>query len=165
VPVSLLENALNDFGAAIQLLQRVRNSMTMVYLTNKPWLNAMAGITNRMARNKQSVFRDTWKPSVNYEDSILSQRVFPIFNVFWQHESFLRDRLQMISTVHSYHICTPKIFWFQMQGIYELSDGLETCAVGTNLFGGEPVSPFYGHFSFSHFRQNSFLFSRIAYYF
>jgi hypothetical protein len=159
VPVSLLEEALNDFGSAIRLLQEfeIRDDG---YITTKPWLNAMAGVQTEWMGTTVSV-QGYLEAIVKYEEKILSERFFPYLTIL-AARAFLRDRLQMIS-ISRYNMYGEDI-WFQMQGIYELSDGLEI-AVGTNLFGGEPVSPFYGHFSFSHFRQNSFLFSRIAYYF
>ena len=159
VSVSLLENALNDAGAFIQLLKEfeIRDDG---YLKTRAWLNAMAGIQTEWLGTSISV-QGYLETVFNYDDSILSQKYFPYLS-FLAVRSFLRDRLQIL-TVNRYHIYAED-FWFQLQGIYELSDGLEL-ALGTNLFGGDQVSPFYGHFSFNRFKENSFLFSRIAFYF
>ena len=159
VSVNRLEQALEDLPSAIQVLQEfeVRDDG---YLLKKPWLHSMAGIETEQWSTLISL-QFYLETIFNYEDRILPQQLFPYVSLL-ANRSFLRDRLQ-ISTLSRYNFYA-KDFWFQFQGIYEIDDGFEV-ALGTNLFGGEPITPFYGHFTFNQFRQNSFLFSRISIYF
>jgi hypothetical protein len=159
VSVNQLERALDDPAEVLQLLQdfEFRDDG---YLLTKPWLHSMIGLQTEIAGTTVNV-QAYLETIFNYEERILPQRLFPYVNLL-VNRSFLRDRLQMIS-IGRYNIYGDD-FWIQLQGVYELADDLEI-ALGTNLFGGEMTSPFYGHFTFNQFRENSFIFSRIALYF
>ncbi|MCC5913063.1 MAG: hypothetical protein JJU46_01700 [Balneolaceae bacterium] len=159
VSVNRLEAALDDFGSAIDVLQdfEIRDDG---YILQKPWIHSMIGLRTEIYGTTIDL-QGYLETILNYEDRILPQQYFPYASLLL-NRSFLRDRLQMIS-VSRYNFFAED-FWFQLQGVYELSDGLEL-ALGTNLFGGDEVSPFYGHFSFNQFRENSFLFSRISLFF
>ena len=159
VSVNQLERALDDLTEAIILLQQFefRNDG---YLLKKPWLHSMIGFQTEINRTTINV-QAYLETIISYEDRILPQKFFPYVNVL-VNRPFLRDKLQLLS-IGRYNIY-GKDFWFQIQGAYELSDGLEL-SLGTNLFGGEFISPFYGHFTFHQFRENSMIFSKIALYF
>lgn len=159
VSVNLLEDALTDLQSAFQLLQEfeLRDDG---YLLKKPWLNSMVGFqTDQLGFtiNGQAYLETIF----DYEDRILSQRLFPYTNLLLTRP-FLRDRLQMVFLTR-YNIYAED-FWTQLQGIYELDDGIEV-SLGANLFGGKEITPFYGHFTFNQFRENSFIFSKVAIYF
>ena len=159
VSVNRLEDALVSLTDALLVLQEfeVRNDG---YLLTKPWLQSMIGIQTELVGT--TIRLQTFLETIfDYEDRILPQRYFPYATLF-MNRSFLRERLQMISGGR-FNIF-GKDFWIQAQGVYELRDGIEISA-GVNLFGGEEISPFYGHFTFHQFRENSFLFSKVAVYF
>lgn len=159
VPISLVEDALTSVPSAIQLLQEfeLRDDG---YLINKPWLNGMAGVQTEFFGTSLSaqIYLET---IFQYEEKILSQQYFPYVTLL-AARPFLRDRLQVLAL--SRYNFYAEDFWVQLQGMYELSDGLEL-TVGTNLFAGDDFTPFYGHFTFSQYRQNSFLFARFALFF
>lgn len=159
VSVNLLESALNDVGSAIQVLQQfeLRDDR---YLVEKPWIQNMVGLQTSVKGTIISA-QAYLETILNYEERILPQQYFPYATLLLTR-SFMRDRLQVLS-LGRYNFYGED-FWFQLQGIYEISDGLEFAA-GTNLFYGEEVSPFYGHFSFNQFKENSFFFTRLSYYF
>jgi hypothetical protein len=159
VSVNRLERALEDVGEALLVLQEfeLRDDG---YLLRKPWLHTMFGIQGEVFGTNVSL-QGYLETIFNYEDRILPQQYFPYVTAL-ASRPFLRDRLQML-TLGRYNIFGED-FWFQLQGIYEIADGIEL-ALGTNLFGGEFVSPFYGHFTFHQFRENSFIFSRFSLYF
>lgn len=161
LPVSteLLESSLTSIQSAIQLLQQfeLRDDG---YLTEKPWLNSMIGFqTDQLGFtiNTQAYLEYI----INYDEQILPERLFPYVSVLI-NRPFLRDRLQALLLTR-YNV-DAKDFWTQAQGIYELDDGIEI-ALGVNLFGGQNTSPFYGHFSFNQFKENSFIFSKVVIYF
>lgn len=159
VSVNRLEDALESVTDAFLVLQEfeIRNDG---YLLTKPWLQSMLGIQTEFAGTIVSLqgFLET---IFTYEDRLLPQQYFPYATLF-MNRSFLRDRLQVLSGGRYNFFGND--FWFQLQGIYELSDGIELSS-GINLFGGKEISPFYGHFTFNQFRENSFLFSKISLYF
>jgi len=159
VPISLLEDALTSLPAAIQLIQQfeLRDDG---YLKKRPWLNTMAGVQTELFGTTIST-QFYLETIVNYDDAILSQQFFP-YLTFLAGRSFLRDRLQVLAL--SRYNFYAEDYWLQLQGVYELSDGLQI-TLGTNLFAGEDFSPFYGHFTFSQFRENSFVFAQMAFYF
>lgn len=159
VPVSLLENAFTNVSSALQVLQdfELRDDG---YLLKKPWVQNMLGLQTSIGKTIISA-QAYLETIINYQEKLLPQQYFP-YATLLINRSFLRDRLQML-TLSRYNFYA-KDYWIQLQGLYELSDGLEI-ALGTNLFAGDEVSPFYGHFSFNQFRENSFLFTRIALYF
>lgn len=159
VSVNRLENALESATEALLVLQEfeIRNDG---YLLSKPWLQMMFGVQTELygiTFNLQAYLETI----INYEDRILPQRYFPYATALL-NRSVLRDRLQLIS-IGRYNFFGDD-FWFQFQGVYEINDGVEF-ALGTNLFGGNEVSPFYGHFTFYQFRENSFIFSKLSVYF
>lgn len=159
VPVNLLEDALANPASALLLLQEFELSDDG-YLLTRPWFQAMAGFETRWHGTTlhAQAFVET---ILNYKEEILARRVFPYVS-FLAARTFLRERLQM-QTVTRYNIYAED-FWFQLQGSYEIADGFEI-SLGTHLFGGDSITPLYGHFSFSRFRENSFIFSNIALYF
>lgn len=159
VSVKTLENALNTSTGVLQLLQEFE-FRDDGYLTSKPWLNSMIGIETNLYQTVISA--QLFIESIfNYEDTILPQRLYPYFT-FLAARNFARERLRIL-TLTRYNIYAED-YWFQLQGTYEAADGLEI-SLGTNLFGGDSVTPFYGHFSFNRFRENSFIFTRLAFYF
>ena len=161
LPVSteLLENSLTDIQSAFQLLQEfeLRDDG---YLVEKPWLNSMFGFQTDQLGFTISA-QAYLEAIVDYEDRILPQKYFPYVSVLL-NRSFLRERLQTVILTR-YNI-NAEDFWSQIQGVYEFDDGIEI-ALGANLFGGKDTSPFYGHFTFNQFKENSFIFSKIAIYF
>jgi len=159
VSVNRLEQALEDLPTALQVLQEfeVRDDG---YLLNKPWLHSMAGIETEQLSTLISL-QFYLETIFNYEDRILPQQLYPYVTLL-TNRAFLRDRLQ-ITTLSRYNFYAED-FWIQAQGTYEIDDGFEF-ALGTNLFGGKPITPFYGHFTFNQFRENSFIFSKISVYF
>jgi hypothetical protein len=159
VSVNRLEQALEDLPTAIQVLQEfeVRDDG---YLLKKPWLKSMAGIETEQWSTLISL-QFYLETIFNYENRILPQKLFP-YGTLLASRPFLRDRLQ-VTTLNRYNFYA-RDFWIQMQGAYEIDDGFEL-SVGMNLFGGEPITPFYGHFTFNQYKENSFLFSRISIYF
>jgi hypothetical protein len=161
LPVSaeLLESSLTSIQSAFQLLQEfeLRDDG---YLIKKPWLNSMAGFQTEqfgVTINAQAYLE--WV--MDYEDRLLPDRLFPYASVLL-NKPFLRERLQSVLLAR-YNV-NSEDFWIQLQGIYELDDGIEI-ALGSNLFGGRETSPFYGHFTFNQFKENSFIFSKVAIYF
>ena len=159
VSVAALENALNTPNGLLQLLQdfEFRDDG---YLIKKPWLNSMIGVETNW-HNTAIGAQFYIEAILDYEDKILPQRIFPYASVFVTR-NFAADRLRIL-TLSRYNIYAED-FWFQLQGTYEISDGFEF-SLGSNLFGGDSVNPFYGHFSFNRFRENSFIFTRLAYFF
>jgi hypothetical protein len=161
LPVSIkrLETALKNPLEAIQVIQEfdIRNDG---YLLTKPWIQQMIGIQTSF-KGVTVGLQGYLEIILNYEDRILPQRLFPYVSVFGQR-SFLRDRLQVF-TVGRYNIY-GKDFWAQLQGTYEIADGFEF-TLGSNIFGGPTISPFYGHLTFRQFRDNSFIFAQTAVYF
>lgn len=161
LPVSInrLEEALDNPSQAISIVQEF-DFRSDEYLLTKPWYQQMIGVQTSLYSTTISLQAYT-EVILNYEDRILPQQVFPYATAFAQR-TFLRDRLQTI--VGGRYNFFGKDFWTQIQGIYELKDGLEV-ALGSNLFAGKSISPFYGHFTFSQYRDNSFLFGRISLFF
>lgn len=161
LPVSLnrLEDAIDNPAEAFAALQEFEFREDG-YLLTKPWYQQMIGAQTSFYGTTIST-QAYVEVILNYEDRILPQQIFPYATVFAQR-TFLRERLQTI--LGGRYNFFGKDFWTQIQGIYEVQDGFEV-ALGTNLFAGESISPFYGHFTFSQYRENSFLFGRISLYF
>jgi hypothetical protein len=159
VPISLLEDALTDIQSGFQLLQEF-DLRDDGYLLKKPWLNSMVGFqTDQLGFtiNAQAYLEAIF----DYEDRILPRRLYPYATLIL-NRPLLRDRLQMVFLTR-YNIYAED-FWTQLQGIYEVDDGIEL-SLGANLFGGKDITPFYGHFTFNQFKENSFIFTKIAVYF
>ncbi|TVR18067.1 MAG: hypothetical protein EA391_03260 [Balneolaceae bacterium] len=159
VPISLLEEALTSLPAAIQLVQQF-DLRDDGYIKKKPWLNSMIGVQTEMFSTTVSA-QFYLETIFNYDEEILSQQYFP-YATLLATRAFSRDRLRVLAL--SRYNFYAEDYWLQMQGVYEISDGLEF-SLGTNLFAGEDFSPFYGHFTFAQFRQNSFLFAQLALFF
>jgi hypothetical protein len=159
VSVSRLEQALEDPAEALLVLQEFQPRDDN-YVTNKPWLNSM--LSFRYERGNWVAGTQAFLEVIfNYDEKILSQQFFPYATLFAQR-TFLRDKLTA-SAITRYNFYAED-YWVQLQGTYEVRDGLEVSA-GSNLFAGPDFSPFYGHFTFSLFRENSFVFTRIKAYF
>jgi hypothetical protein len=130
------------------------------FLTSKPWIHSMAGL--RAELFKTTIDAQFFVEGIfDYEDEIIQEEIYK-YATLLAARSFLRDRLQIL-TLSRYNINTED-FWVQVQGQYELNDNLQI-TLGTNLFGGEISNKLSGHLSFSQFRENSFIFSKIALYF
>lgn len=159
VSVNRLEQALEDPQIAVEVLQEfeVREDG---YLLDKSWLHHMVGLETEIMGTTVGL-QGFLEIILDYEDRILPQELFP-YAVGYAGRTFLRERLQVLS-IGRYNIYGDD-FWLQFQSIYEARDNLEF-SLGTNLFGGNETSPFYGHFTFHQFRSNSSLFSRIKFYF
>lgn len=130
------------------------------FLVTKPWIHSMAGF-------RTEIFDTTIETQFfvegifNYDEQIIQEEIYKYVTIF-ATKSLLRNRLQLL-TLSRYNI-DKEDFWVQIQGQYELNDNLQL-TVGSNLFGGEKRNEISGHLSFSQFRQNSFIFSKIALYF
>jgi len=159
VPVDRLENAFEDPLEAIQILQEF-DIRSDGYLLTKPWIQQMIGVQTSFNGITAGI-QGYLEVIINYEDRILPQQLFPYLSAFGQR-SFLRDRLQLF-TVGRYNIYGQD-YWAQVQGTYEIADGFEF-TLGSNLFGGPSISPFYGHLTFNEFRDNSFVFAQTSIYF
>ncbi|MFO7845736.1 MAG: hypothetical protein R6V27_04170 [Balneolaceae bacterium] len=159
VAVNRLEDALDDPVEALQVLQEfeIRDDG---YLLTKPWLQQMLGVQTDF-KGATLGLQAAIEIILNYEDRLLPQQYFPNLTFFGQR-SFLRDRLQA-AVISRYNIFGED-YWLQLMGTYEIADGFET-SLGTNLFGGPSISPFYGHLSFEQFQSNSFLFGQVSVYF
>lgn len=159
VSVNRLEQALEDPAQALLVLQefQLRDDN---YVTSKPWLNSMLGFRYESG-NWVAGTQAYMEVIFNYHERILSQQFFPYATLFAQR-TLLRDKLT--ATALTRYNFYAEDYWIQLQGMYELRDGLEISA-GTNLFAGPDITPFYGHFTFSLFRDNSFFFTRIKAYF
>lgn len=159
VSVNRLEQALDAPQTAIEVLQEfeLRDDG---YLLEKPWLHHMIGIETEWFGTTIGL-QGFLEIILEYEDRILPQELFP-YLVGYTGRTFMRERLQLLA-VSRYNIYGSD-YWVQTQATYEARDNLEF-SVGTNLFGGEQASPFYGHFSFHQFRSNSSLFGRVKFYF
>jgi len=159
VSVNSLEDAIENPLEAIQVIQEfdIRNDG---YLLTKPWIQQMIGVQTSF-KGVTAGLQGYFEIILSYEDRILPQRLFPYVSAFGQR-SFLRDRLQVF-TVGRYNVYGQD-FWAQLQGTYEIADGFEF-TLGSNVFGGPTISPFYGHLSFRQFRDNSFIFAQTAVYF
>lgn len=130
------------------------------FLTSKPWLHSMAGLRTEVLRT--TIEAQFFVEGIfDYEDEIIQEEIYK-YATLLAARSFLRDRLQVLK-LSRYNIDTED-FWVQVQGQYELNDNLQI-TIGTNLFGGEISNELSGHLSFSQFRENSFIFSKIALYF
>jgi len=159
VPISLLEDALTNLPAAIQLVQQF-DLRDDGYIKKKPWLNSMIGAQTEMFNTTVSA-QFYLETIFNYDEDILSQQYFP-YATLLATRSFSRDRLRILAL--SRYNFYAEDYWLQLQGVYEISDGFEL-SLGTNLFAGDDFTPFYGHFTFAQFRQNSFIFAQIALFF
>jgi hypothetical protein len=159
VPTGLLDNAVENLPAFLELLQNVQFNMNG-FLAEKPWLNTMAGFQTDF-RGTTFSFQAYLETIINYDDQIVSQRTYP-YLTFLAVRSFLRERLQLLS-LSRYNV-DAEDYWLQFSGNYEIADGFEF-ALGVNIFGGQNPPPYYGHLSFSRFSENSFIFSRVAFYF
>lgn len=159
VSVNRLEQALEDPEIAVEVLQEfeIRDDG---YLLEKPWLHHMLGLETEWLGTTIGL-QGFLEIILDYEDRILPQRLFP-YLVGYSGRTYMRDRLQMFA-ISRYNIYGGD-FWVQTQATYEARDNLEF-SLGTNLFGGEQVSPFYGHFTFYQFRPNSSVFGRVKFYF
>lgn len=161
LPVSInrLEEALEDPSVALQVIQEfeIRDDG---YVLARPWFQQMVGVQTDIRRATVGL-QGFVEVILNYEDRILPQRMFPYAIAFTQH-SFLRDRLNLFFTGR--YNFYGEDFWAQLQAGYEIRDGFEL-ALGTNLFGGPSISPFYGHLTFEQFRENSFIFAQTSIYF
>ena len=159
VPVSRLEDALENPLEGLQVLSEF-DIRPDGYLLTKPWFQQMVGVQTSFSGVTAGI-QAYLEVILNYEKRILSQRLFPYVSAFGQ-KSFLQDRLQIFS-VGRYNIYGED-YWAQLQGTYEIADGFEF-TLGTNVFGGPSISPFYGHLSFNQFQENSFIFAQSSIYF
>ncbi|REL38211.1 hypothetical protein DYD21_06270 [Rhodohalobacter sp. SW132] len=159
VSVNRLESALDNPAEILPLLQEfeIRDDG---YLLTKPWLHTMAGMQADLWDTIVGVQAYT-ELILNYEERILSQQLFPYLSAFAQR-TFLRERLAL--TANGRYNIYGEDFWAQIRTSYEINDGFEV-AMGTNLFGGPSISPFYGHLSFELFKENSFGFVQTSIYF
>ena len=159
VPQDQLENTLTNPELAFQVINQLEDRDDN-YLTEKPWVHTMAGLQSEIyGITISGQLYLEW--ILNYDQNLFSQQFFPYATILLSR-SMNRDRLQL-STLNRYNFAGND-WLFQFQSTYEISDGFEV-SMGINLMNGNDVEPFYGHFSFSQYRNNSFIFSRITYYF
>jgi len=159
VSVNRLEDALNDPAEAFLVLQEF-DLRDDGYLLSKPWFHQMIGVQTEF-RGANIGLQGYLEIILNYENRILPQQFFPYATAFVQR-TFLRDRLQGIVTGRYNFFGND--YWVQLQSGYEIADGFEF-KLGTNVFGGPSVSPFYGHLTFEQFKRNSFIFAQTTLYF
>lgn len=154
-----LENAISSPVSALQVFQEFAFN-DINFLEKSSWLNSMFGIKSEVkgVNISAQVYLET---ILNYDDRFLQDEQFTYFSLLL-NRAFLRQRLQAIFLGR--YNQNGDDFWTQIQGIYEIDDGLEI-SFGVNLFGGRERDTFYGHFSFDQFSDNSFIFSKIAVYF
>lgn len=159
VPQEQLQEAINDPLTAFQVLTQFPDRKDN-YLSGKPWIHTMVGIQSELYGFTISgqVYLE-W--ILDYDDKILAEPLFPYATLLIS-KPLNRDRLQL-SALNRFNY-SGRDWLLQFQGTYEISDGFEV-TMGTNLMGGNEVEPFYGHFSFRNYRDNSFVFSRITYYY
>ena len=130
------------------------------FLTTRPWLHSMTGIRTEI--KKTTIEAQFFVEYIfDHEDQILNDEIFQYISLL-AARSFLRDRLQLLS-LSRYNIDSED-YWIQLQGQYELDENL-MLTVGTHLFGGEQTNDISGQLDFSQFRENSFIFSKIALFF
>lgn len=160
VPFSqdLQEDAFSDISDYSEFFQLIE--VDGDFLTRKPWIHSMAGIRTKLFQTTidAQFFVET---ILEYEEPILQEEIYKYITLL-ATRSFKRDQLQLL-TISRYNMDTED-FWVQFQGEYELNDNLYL-TLGTNLFGGKERNEFTGHLSFSRYRKNSFIFSKIAFYF
>jgi len=160
LPISnnLIENPLANLVELLQALQELQTGDDG-FLAEKPWLHTMLGVQTDIKGftiSGQGYIETIFK----HEERILQRQIFPYATGLIQ-KSVFRDRLNLLS-VGRYNVFAED-FWIQLQGIYEVTDGVEL-SLGTNLFGGPSPPPIFGHFTFNQFRENSFVFGRITAY-
>lgn len=154
-----MEDSLNDPFTALQVLGQFTEREDN-YLMGKPWIHTMAGFQSELyGFTISSQFYLEW--ILDYDQKILAQPLFSYATLLLSR-NFNRDRLRL-STLNRYNVA-GRDWLIQFQGTYEIADGFEM-TLGTNIMGGNDVEPFYGHFSFNQYQDNSFLFSRITYFF
>tara|TARA_R100001143_G_scaffold63591_1_gene72995 strand:- start:19187 stop:20530 length:1344 start_codon:yes stop_codon:yes gene_type:complete len=159
IPTNQLEAASNDPFTAFQVLSQFseRNDN---YLMGKPWIHTMAGVQSEMfGITISGQLYLEW--ILDYDQRILAQPFFPYATLLLTR-TFYRDRLNL-SSLYRFNFAGND-WLYQLQGTYEITDGFEA-TIGTNLMGGNEADPYYGHFSFNQYRDNSFIFLRITYYF
>ena len=148
----------SDTSAFLELLQNIE--IEDDFLQTKPWIHSMAGLRTEIIQttiDAQFFLEGIFK----YEDEILQEEMYKYVTLL-ATRSLLRDRLQIL-TLSRYNFDTND-YWIQFQGQYELDENLQL-TVGTNLFGGKETNQLSGHVPFSHFKENSFVFSKIALFF
>ncbi|MDR9364181.1 MAG: hypothetical protein RI575_02495 [Balneolaceae bacterium] len=150
-----LRSTFQDFTELFNLINPNQD-----FLTRKPWIHSMAGFRTELFQTTidAQFFVET---IFDYEEDIIQEEYYKYATLF-ATRSFLRNKLQILA-LSRYNINTED-YWIQVQGQYELNDNLQL-SLGTNLFGGEKSNELAGHLSFSQFRENSFIFSKIALYF
>ena len=142
----------------IELLQTVE--INDGFLSSKPWLHVMAGFRTELLKTtiEAQFFLER---ILDYENNILNKKTYRYATLLGVR-SFFRERLQVL-TLTRYNIDTED-YWFQLQGQYELDENLQL-SLGTNLFGGKQQDELSADLSFAQYRENSFIFSKIALYF
>lgn len=130
------------------------------FLSTKPWIHAMAGFRTEFLKT-QIEAQFFIERILDYEDNILNRETYRYVTLLGAR-SFLRDRLQIL-LLSRYNIDTED-FWIQLEGQYELDENLQL-SLGTNLFGGKKEDELTTDFSFAQYRENSFIFSKIALFF
>lgn len=159
VPPDQLEQALTDPFTSFQVIGQFTEREDN-YLIGKPWVHTMAGLQSEFYGITMSgqVYLE-W--ILNYDQRLLAKPLFPYATVLLSR-SLNRERIRL-SSLNRFNF-TGKDWLLQFSGTYEVADGFEV-TIGSNIMGGEEVNPFYGHFSFNQYRDNSFLYSRITYFF
>ncbi|MFU8811335.1 MAG: hypothetical protein ACNA78_00125 [Balneolaceae bacterium] len=159
VSVNRLREALEDPIVAAEVLQEfeLRDDG---YLINKPWLQSMVGLQSTLLNTTVGV-QAAVEIILNYESRLLPQKHFP-YGTFFAQRTMLRDRLQLLALTR--YNFFGEDYWIRAEGTYEVTDGFEV-AVGTNYFDGRSFNPFFGHFTFRQFRDDSFIFLRTSLFF
>lgn len=130
------------------------------FLTTKPWVHTMAGVRTEIFKTTLDI-QFFLEGILDYEENILNEETFRYVTVLGTR-SFLRDRLQVLALTR--YNFDNKDYWIQMQALYEMNDNLQV-SLGTNLFGGEKPDDLTADIAFSQYRENSFIFSKIALFF
>lgn len=155
----LIRQAERDPLAALQLFNQFQPREDR-YLVSSPWVSAGAGIRLELSGYTAEIQFAT-DFIADYQSEMIQESVFTYSTLLFSR-SFMDDRLRFTS-FNRYNISGVDL-WSHFELLYEVRDNLELSS-GMSLFGGKSPDPLYGHLSFGQFRQNSFLYTRIRYFF
>ncbi|NBB75895.1 MAG: hypothetical protein GVY02_00830, partial [Bacteroidetes bacterium] len=130
------------------------------FITESPWIHAMAGIEFEVWDTNISL-EGYIEQILDYKETILQEEQFE-YATLSATRSFLDSRLNILAI--SRYQFDQEDYWVQVRGTYEIRNGFEA-TLGSNLFSGSTPPLLYGHLSFGNYTGSSFLFSKIALFF
>lgn len=130
------------------------------FITESPWIHAMAGIEFEVWDTNISL-EGYIEQILDYKETILQEEQFE-YATLSATRSFLDSRLNILAL--SRYQFDQEDYWVQVRGTYEIRNGFEA-TLGSNLFSGSTPPLLYGHLSFGNYTGSSFLFSKIALFF